>query len=592
MLENYSPEAQQSVAAAQESARMLGHDRVGTEHLLIGLLREGGSPASTALVHLGITDPEMAGALEGTLGVSDPKETPPPFDIEARAVIDAATKEASFMGRSSVGPEVLLLAAIEPPGSGAGAILRRLNVDPAAVRPVVAALSLAKRQAEAVSGTTPEPTDVAEWSAAPGGFTPPPSAASAATPATATPSPRAPMPPKQPPAPPSQPTQPPPPPPQPAPAAAAPPATPAPDPTEPPKVAAPEAEPEKDPEAASIRSGAGKEIGQILVEQGAITRSQLEEALEGAQDKLLGRALIDLGVITDSDLVGALSIQIGLEFVNLDTFPIQDWAASLIPEATAWRHHVIPIGERDGALLVAMSNPRDEKAIEEVRSITKRDVQPVVAMASGIERALRNRMSAQATPGRKEDAAAGPSVAASPDSDDRLGPPDRTIGTAMGFTRVLAITRSGVFVALTDIVAYPSGMRVIVTLRRPESTKPEKWFAADGWQSRWQSTGAGTAAPKMFRVGVEFPDGSRVDSSAQRSVPSQRGIAPSFVPMGAEVSPGRVDLQFWVWPLPREGEAIFFCEWPSEGVELVGTTIDCALVAEAADRAHILWGSE
>ena len=134
-----------------------------------------------------------------------------------------------------------------------------------------------------------------------------------------------------------------------------------------------------------------KQLGQILVEQGLITNEQLEEALEKHRNssKSLGRVLIDLGLIKESHLVRALSEQVGLEFVDLTEYPVDASATGLLPEALARRYKALPIGDRDGRLLVAMSDPANVYALDDIRAMTNRDVQPVVATAGDIEQAIR-----------------------------------------------------------------------------------------------------------------------------------------------------------------------------------------------------------
>src|SRR3954462_3320921 len=133
-----------------------------------------------------------------------------------------------------------------------------------------------------------------------------------------------------------------------------------------------------------------KQLGQILIELGFITPAQLETALEEhrATPKSLGRVLIDLGMIKEADLVRALAEQVGLEFVDLTEFPVDPTATVLLPEALARRYRAIPIGERDGKLLVAMSDPANVYALDDIRAITNRDVQPGVATASDVEQAI------------------------------------------------------------------------------------------------------------------------------------------------------------------------------------------------------------
>jgi type IV pilus assembly protein PilB len=133
-----------------------------------------------------------------------------------------------------------------------------------------------------------------------------------------------------------------------------------------------------------------KQLGQILIEQGLITTAQLEQALDEHRKtpKSLGRVLIDLAMIKEADLVRALAEQVGLEFVDLSEYQIDPGSTVLLPEALARRYRAIPIGERDGKLLVAMSDPANVYALDDIRTITNRDVQPVVATANDVEQAI------------------------------------------------------------------------------------------------------------------------------------------------------------------------------------------------------------
>jgi type IV pilus assembly protein PilB len=98
--------------------------------------------------------------------------------------------------------------------------------------------------------------------------------------------------------------------------------------------------------------------------------------------------LIDLGYIRERDLVRALAEQVGLEFVDLTEYRIDPGIATLIPEAICRRYRALAIGERDAKLLVAMSDPANVYALDDIRTITGRDVQPVVATANDVEQAI------------------------------------------------------------------------------------------------------------------------------------------------------------------------------------------------------------
>jgi type IV pilus assembly protein PilB len=134
-----------------------------------------------------------------------------------------------------------------------------------------------------------------------------------------------------------------------------------------------------------------KKLGEILVEEGLITREQLEEALleQSRTDHLLGRILIDRKMVREADLMAALAKQIGYRFVDLTEYQIDPTAAMLIPEQVARRHRSLPIGRDDDKLLVAMADPANLFAIDDIRTITGMEVKPVVATAADIEQAIR-----------------------------------------------------------------------------------------------------------------------------------------------------------------------------------------------------------
>ncbi len=134
-----------------------------------------------------------------------------------------------------------------------------------------------------------------------------------------------------------------------------------------------------------------KKLGEILVEEGLITAEQLERALleQSRTDQLLGRILIDLKMVKESDLMAALAKQIGFRFVDLNDHQIDPSAAMLIPEQVARRYRALPIGYEDSRLLVAMADPANLFALDDIRTMTGMDLQPVVATAADIESAIR-----------------------------------------------------------------------------------------------------------------------------------------------------------------------------------------------------------
>ena len=134
-----------------------------------------------------------------------------------------------------------------------------------------------------------------------------------------------------------------------------------------------------------------KELGDVLVEEGLITPEQLAEASAEQQraGRSLGRILIDLGLVREPDLVSVLARQIGLDFVDLGDYQIDPRVPGLLSEQVARRYRALPIGFEDGRLIVAMSDPANVFALDDIRTITGMEVKPVVATAADIESAIR-----------------------------------------------------------------------------------------------------------------------------------------------------------------------------------------------------------
>ncbi|MDP9021344.1 MAG: GspE/PulE family protein, partial [Actinomycetota bacterium] len=133
-----------------------------------------------------------------------------------------------------------------------------------------------------------------------------------------------------------------------------------------------------------------RQLGQVLLGEGLLSPEQLRDAEEEQRrlGKSLGRILIDRKLVTEQDLVSALSKQIGMEFVDLAEIDVDPRAVSLISDAVAKRHNALPIGFEDGKLVVAMSDPSNVFAIDDIRTATGYDVRPIVATRQDIAQAI------------------------------------------------------------------------------------------------------------------------------------------------------------------------------------------------------------
>jgi type IV pilus assembly protein PilB len=142
------------------------------------------------------------------------------------------------------------------------------------------------------------------------------------------------------------------------------------------------------PEAPQVKRT--RALGEILIDDGLITTEQLESARAESENtgKSLGRILIDLGLVGEAALVKALAMQIGLPFMDLSDFQIDLTAAQTIPQTLAKRYTALPIAFEEETLVVAMSDPGNVFAVDDIRTLTGRDIRIVVATRSDIADAI------------------------------------------------------------------------------------------------------------------------------------------------------------------------------------------------------------
>ena len=129
-------------------------------------------------------------------------------------------------------------------------------------------------------------------------------------------------------------------------------------------------------------------VGEIFLKKGLITRQQLEQALEKQKllkrQESLGEVLVSMGFISEKDRVKCLGDQWGVPFVELSDIEVDGSVIKLVPQNAARKLKLIPIGRKNGKLTVAMKNPLDIFAIDEVRMLTGVDVEPAIACEEDI----------------------------------------------------------------------------------------------------------------------------------------------------------------------------------------------------------------
>ncbi|GEA82275.1 GspE/PulE family protein [Cellulomonas uda] len=133
-----------------------------------------------------------------------------------------------------------------------------------------------------------------------------------------------------------------------------------------------------------------KQLGEILLEEGLVTEAQLLSALDEQMTagSSLGRTLVELGVLTEGQLVQALAAQAGMPFVDLDEYPVDRAAVAIVPAALCRRYTVLPIRIDQGVLVVATADPGNVMAIDDVRTVSRMQVMPVIATYDNVLRAI------------------------------------------------------------------------------------------------------------------------------------------------------------------------------------------------------------
>lgn len=139
-----------------------------------------------------------------------------------------------------------------------------------------------------------------------------------------------------------------------------------------------------------IRRIINKQLGELLIERGVINQRQLEKALVVHKEKggLIGEILVELGFAKEEDIAQALTAQYGFPFLPLGNYDINPEIIKIIPSRVAKQYMLIPIDKIGNNLTIAMSNPLNVQAAEDVELLTNCSVQTFVSTSSDIKKAI------------------------------------------------------------------------------------------------------------------------------------------------------------------------------------------------------------
>src|SRR6202790_2927623 len=131
-------------------------------------------------------------------------------------------------------------------------------------------------------------------------------------------------------------------------------------------------------------------LGEILVKDSLISADQLKQALEYQKKNggRLGTCLVKLGLVSDEDITAVLSRQYGVPSINLKFYEVDPTVIKLVPQETAIRYQIVPLSRVGSTLTIAMTDPTNVFAMDDIKFMTGFNVEPVVASESAISEAI------------------------------------------------------------------------------------------------------------------------------------------------------------------------------------------------------------
>src|SRR6202171_4778999 len=131
-------------------------------------------------------------------------------------------------------------------------------------------------------------------------------------------------------------------------------------------------------------------IGDLLIKEKRITPEQLQQALnhQKAKGGKLGYNLVAMGFVKDEEITALLSKQYGVPSINLAQFELDPLVIKLIPPDTAHKYQIVPLSRSGATLTIAMTDPTNVFAMDDIKFMTGYNVEPVVASETAVMEAI------------------------------------------------------------------------------------------------------------------------------------------------------------------------------------------------------------
>lgn len=133
-----------------------------------------------------------------------------------------------------------------------------------------------------------------------------------------------------------------------------------------------------------------KTIGQLLLEKGVIKQAQLDEGIKIQKEKggLLGQILAGLGYVTEEQIAQAITVQYGFPYLPLANYEMDEAAIKMVTENITRQYCLIPIDKIGNTVTIAMADPLNTQAIEDIELVTGCSIQIFVSTATDIKQAI------------------------------------------------------------------------------------------------------------------------------------------------------------------------------------------------------------
>lgn len=139
-----------------------------------------------------------------------------------------------------------------------------------------------------------------------------------------------------------------------------------------------------------VRKIINKQLGELLIERGIISQGQLDKALSYQKERggMIGEVLVEMDFAKEEDIAQALTAQYGFPYLPLSNYEINPEVVNIIPGRVARQYMLLPIDKIGNNLTLAMSNPLNIQAVEDVELLSSCSVQTFVSTSSDIKRAI------------------------------------------------------------------------------------------------------------------------------------------------------------------------------------------------------------